>query len=114
MAIGKRWMEALIGITFLQARANETYDGIEEGYESSRDEFFSVSSYNPVKENIHSAFETSLSLQSSIGRSSNQDASYFKERTSTSSYTPIAQLSVAEVLYDSVGGKLLLEHPIFH
>ena len=101
-------------ITFLQARANETYDGIEEGYESSRDEFFSVSSYNPGKENIHSDFWSSLSLQSSIGKSSNQDASYLKERTSISSYTPLAQLSVAEVLYDSVEGKLLLEHPIFH
>ncbi|XP_057507011.1 uncharacterized protein LOC130790116 isoform X2 [Actinidia eriantha] len=88
------------------ARANETYDGIEEGYESSRDEFFSVSSYNPSKENIHSAFGSSLSLQSSIGRSSNQDASYPKERTSISSFTPLAQLSVAEVLYDSVGDVL--------
>ncbi|GFS29370.1 hypothetical protein Acr_00g0006450 [Actinidia rufa] len=84
------------------ARANETYDGIEEGYDSSRDEFFSVSSYNPGKEKMHSAFGTSLPLQSSIGRSSNQDASYVKEHTSISSYAPLAQLSVAEVLYDSV------------
>ena len=53
-------------------------------------------------------------MQSSIGRSSNQDASHLKERTSISSYTPLAQLSVAEVLYDSVGGKLLLEHNIFY
>lgn len=94
--------------TFLQATPNETYDGVEEGYESSRDEISSVSSYNPSKENLHSAFGSSLSLQS-VGRFSNYDASYAKERTSIHSYMPLPQLSVAEVLYDSGGGKLLVE-----
>ncbi|KAL7000611.1 hypothetical protein U1Q18_001763 [Sarracenia purpurea var. burkii] len=88
------------------ARANETYDGVEEGYESSRDEISSVSSYNPTKETIHTAFGSSLSLQSSVGRFSNQDASYLKDRTALYSYTPLSQLSVAEVLYDS-GGDVL-------
>ncbi|KAL7248950.1 hypothetical protein ACSBR1_011176 [Camellia fascicularis] len=83
------------------ARANETYDGVEEGYESSRDEISSVSSYNPTKENIHRTLGSSKSLQSLAGRFSNQDASYLKERTSISSYMPLSQLSVAEVLYDS-------------
>ncbi|KAI8551325.1 hypothetical protein RHMOL_Rhmol06G0177600 [Rhododendron molle] len=88
------------------ATPNETYDGVEEGYESSRDEISSVSSYNPTKENLHTAFGSSLSLQSSVGRFSNPDASYLKERTSIHSYMPLPQLSVAEVLYDS-GGDIL-------
>ncbi|XP_058219512.1 uncharacterized protein LOC131330049 isoform X2 [Rhododendron vialii] len=83
------------------ATPNEAYDGVEEGYESSRDEISSVSSYNPTKENLHTAFGSSLSLQSSVGRFSNPDASYLKERTSIHSYMPLPQLSVAEVLYDS-------------
>uniref|UniRef100_A0A5B6YMQ9 Reduced growth phenotype protein 1 n=1 Tax=Davidia involucrata TaxID=16924 RepID=A0A5B6YMQ9_DAVIN len=87
------------------ARANETYDGVEEGYESSRDEISSVSSYNLTKENIHKAFGSSLSLQSSAARSSIKDATYLEERTSISSYMP-PRLSVAEVLYDSGGDGL--------
>ncbi|KAG5544952.1 hypothetical protein RHGRI_017422 [Rhododendron griersonianum] len=90
----------------VMATPNETYDGVEEGYESSRDEISSVSSYNPTKENLHTAFGSSLSLQSSVGRFSNPDASYLKERTSIHSYMPLPQLSVAEVLYDS-GGDIL-------
>ncbi|XP_052211193.1 uncharacterized protein LOC127814020 isoform X2 [Diospyros lotus] len=84
------------------ARANEL-DGDDEGYESSRDQISPVSSNNPIKESIHRAFGSSLSLQSSIGRSSSLDASYFKERNSISSYMPLSQLSVAEVLYDTSG-----------
>ncbi|KAF7141065.1 hypothetical protein RHSIM_Rhsim06G0125600 [Rhododendron simsii] len=61
------------------ATPNERYDGVEEGYESSRDEISSVSSYNPTKENLHTAFGSLLSLQSSVGRFSNPDASYLKE-----------------------------------
>lgn len=83
------------------ARANEFYDGVEEGYESSRDEVSSISSYNPMKENIHKAFGSSLSLQSSIARLSNKDSPYLEGRTSSSSYAVLPQLSVAEVLYDS-------------
>ncbi|XAR71466.1 hypothetical protein NMG60_11028740 [Bertholletia excelsa] len=86
--------------------ANEAYDGIEEDYESFRDEISSISSYNPTKENLHRAFGSSLSLQSSFGRSSTQDASYLKERNSVSSQMPHSQLSVAEILLDSVGDVL--------
>lgn len=82
------------------ARANETYDGPEDGYESSRDEVSSVSSYNASKESLHKTFGSSLSLQSSATRS------YMEERSSISSYMPLPRLSVAEVLYDSTGEVL--------
>ncbi|KAJ9708008.1 hypothetical protein PVL29_000192 [Vitis rotundifolia] len=80
-------------------RANETCDGVEEGYESSRDEVSSVSSYNPMKENIHKSFGSSLSLHSFSARSS---IPYLEgERTSISSYVALPRLSVAEVINDS-------------
>lgn len=86
-------------------RANDTDDGVEEGYESSRDEISSVSSYNPMKEHINRTFGSSLSLQSA--RSSNKDSPYLEgERTSLSSNLALPQLSVAEVLYDTGAGKL--------
>lgn len=91
------------------ARANEAYDIVEDGYESSRDEISSVSSYNPnFKENLPNSFGSSLSLQSYVARSSNKDAQHLEgERTSISSYNPPPRLSVAEVLYDSSGDDLL-------
>lgn len=80
---------------------------MEDGYESSRDEISSVSSYNPnFKENLPKSFGSSLSLQSYVARSSNKDAQHLEgERTSISSYNPPPRLSVAEVLYDSSGGE---------
>ncbi|CAN6697758.1 unnamed protein product [Malus baccata var. baccata] len=87
-------------------KANETYDGVEEGYESSRDEISSVSSYNPMKEHLNRTFGSSLSLQSQ--RSSNKDNAYLEgERTSLSSNLAIPRLSMAEVLYDT-GANLSL------
>ncbi|KAL5538220.1 hypothetical protein UlMin_046192 [Ulmus minor] len=84
-------------------RANDIYDGLEEGYESSRDEISSVSSYNPMKENLN-RFGSSLSLQSYAARSSFKDAAYLEgERKSLSSNLALPRLSVAEVLYDSCG-----------
>ncbi|KAL2920991.1 Formin-like protein 11 [Bienertia sinuspersici] len=50
-------------------RANDIYDGVEEGYDSSRDEVLSVSSYNPSRDSLHKAFGSSLSLQGSASRS---------------------------------------------
>ncbi|OVA15038.1 hypothetical protein BVC80_949g51 [Macleaya cordata] len=89
------------------ARANETSDGGEEGYESSRDETLSVSSYNPSKGNIDVAFGSSLSLQSSASRFSNKDVLHLQgERSSLSSYMALPHVSVAEVLYDSSGDVL--------
>lgn len=90
----------------IQARANDVEDGVEEGYDSSRDEASSVSSYNPTKENLHKTFGSSLSLQSSAARSSNKDAPYIEGgRTSLSSALALPRLSVAEVLYDSSAGE---------
>ncbi|XP_010031902.2 uncharacterized protein LOC104421595 isoform X1 [Eucalyptus grandis] len=83
-------------------RANDIYDGVEEGYDSSRDEISSVSSYNPSRENIHRTFGSSLSLQSSIARSSSRDISYAEgERMSLSSNMAIPRLSAAEILHDN-------------
>lgn len=50
-------------------RANDIYDGAEEGYDSSRDEVLSISSYNPSRDSLHKAFGSSLSLQGSASRS---------------------------------------------
>ncbi|GLT73058.1 hypothetical protein SLA2020_449430 [Shorea laevis] len=93
-------------------RANDIYDGIEEGYESSKDEISSVSSYNPMKEHVQRTFGSSLSLQSSAARSSTKDVPYLEgERTSLSSNIPLTQLSVAEVLYDSSADVLSTHKP---
>ncbi|KAK9676459.1 hypothetical protein RND81_11G078800 [Saponaria officinalis] len=51
------------------ARANDLFGGEEEGYDSSRDEVSSLSSYNPSRENLHKSFSSSLSLQGSASRS---------------------------------------------
>ncbi|XP_065877790.1 uncharacterized protein [Euphorbia lathyris] len=83
------------------ARANDIDDGIEEGYDSSKDEISSVSSYNPSKDKIHKAFGSSLSLQSFAARSLTKDPSYIEGRSSLSSTLALPQVSVAEVLYDS-------------
>ncbi|GAV61005.1 Rgp1 domain-containing protein [Cephalotus follicularis] len=86
---------------------NDIYDGVEEGYDSSKDEVSSVSSYNPSKENLHKTFGSSLSLRSSAARSSNKDIPYLEgERTSLSSNVAIPRLSVSEVLYDSIADVL--------
>lgn len=90
----------------LQAKVNDAFDGVEEGYESSRDEISSVSSYNHLKEDMHKAFGSSLSLRSIAARSSNRGSVYLEDCTSISSNFALPQLSVAEVLHDSTGGKL--------
>ncbi|KAJ1396101.1 hypothetical protein SESBI_32837 [Sesbania bispinosa] len=83
-------------------RANDIYDGLEEGYDSSRDDISSVSSFNPLKENLHRGFGSSLSLRSSSARSLTKEASAFEgHRTSLSSNMALPRLSVAEVLSDS-------------
>ncbi|MBA0842589.1 hypothetical protein Goarm_002408, partial [Gossypium armourianum] len=84
------------------ARVNDLYDSIEEGYESSRDEISSVSSFNLSKENLNRTFGSSLSLQSSAARSSFRDGPYYDgDRLSLSSNVGLPRLSVAEVLHDS-------------
>lgn len=92
-------------IISLQVRANDIDDGVDEDYDSSRDDISSVSSYNPTKENMYRGYGSSLSLQSSSARSLNRDA-LEGHRTSLSSNIALPRLSVAEVLSDSGAGKL--------
>ncbi|XP_022155720.1 uncharacterized protein LOC111022779 [Momordica charantia] len=82
-------------------RANDIYDGIDEGYESSRDEISSVSSYNPMRESFRRTFGSSPSLQSSPVRSSIRDASFIEGERLSFSNAVRPRVSVAEVLYDS-------------
>ncbi|KAF7844967.1 Rgp1 protein [Senna tora] len=86
-------------------RANDIFDGVEDGYDSSRDEISSVSSYNPMKENLHRSFGSSLSLRSSSARSLSRDL-LEGGRTSLSSNMAPPRLSVAEVLHDSASDVL--------
>ncbi|XWS39572.1 hypothetical protein CRYUN_Cryun18bG0066700 [Craigia yunnanensis] len=96
------WKEMDGDSEWLQARVSYMNDGVEEGYESSRDEISSISSYNPSKENLYKTFGSSLSLQSTAARSSNRDGPYHDgEHLSLSSNVGLPGLSVAEVLYDS-------------
>ncbi|XP_022894832.1 uncharacterized protein LOC111409120 isoform X1 [Olea europaea var. sylvestris] len=88
------------------AKENDAFDGVEEGYESSWDEISSVSSYNHLKEDMHKAFGSSLSLRSIAARSSNRGSVYLEDCTSISSNFALPQLSVAEVLHDSTGDAL--------
>ena len=94
-------------------KANEIFDGVEEGYESSKDEVLSVSSYNATKEDLHKAFGSSLSLQSSVARSSSKDLTYLEGRASISSHLALPRLSVPEAFHDSSGGKLFFDFTMF-
>ena len=98
----------------LQVKAAESSDGVEEGYESSRDEVLSVSSYNPMKEDLSRTFGSSLSLQSFSGRSSNRGSLYAEGRASIASNAGPPRLSVAEVSNDPASGKCSLSHLYFY
>lgn len=78
---------------------------MEEGYDSSRDDFSSFSSYNPTKESLHKTFGSSLSLQSFAARSSNKEASLVEGRRTSLSTLAYPRLSAAEVLYGCGAGK---------
>ncbi|XP_019449629.1 PREDICTED: uncharacterized protein LOC109352200 isoform X2 [Lupinus angustifolius] len=83
-------------------RADDMYDGVDEGYDSSRDDISSVSSYNHLKGNVLRGFGSSPSLRSSSTRSLNRDTSALEgRRTSVSSNMALPRLSAAEVLSDS-------------
>lgn len=87
----------------MQTRANDAYDSGEDGYDSSRDEISSVSSY-PNKGNLNRTFGSSLSLNSGP-RLSMKDTSYIEERVGSSPKMMVSQLSAAVVTYDSATGK---------
>lgn len=88
-------------------RATDAYDAVEEGYDSSKDEIASVSSYNTTKENMYRSFGSSLSFHSSHARSASRDLLDLEgQRTSFSNAAP-THLSVAEVLDNSNAGETL-------
>ncbi|MQL87198.1 hypothetical protein Taro_019741 [Colocasia esculenta] len=82
-------------------RAIDTLDGFEEGYDSSRDEISSVSSYNPTKGNIDLALRTSLSMQSIASRLSTHEVRHSQGESSNMHYMTLSQLSVSEVADDA-------------
>ncbi|XP_074570871.1 uncharacterized protein LOC141827506 [Curcuma longa] len=86
-------------------RANENIDVVEEGYDSSKDEVSSISSYNPNRGNPDLPYHT-LSLQSIASRLSNNDFHQLQSERTVPSYVPLTQLSVAEVMDDSGAGVI--------
>ncbi|CAN6927605.1 unnamed protein product [Brassica oleracea] len=79
-------------------RANDAYDNGEDGYDSSRDEISSVSSY-PNKGNLNRTFGSSSSLNSGP-RLSMKATSYIEEGVGSSPKEIVSQLSAAVVSYD--------------
>lgn len=83
-------------------QANEFLDGFEEGYDSSRDEVSSISSYTPARGNIDLALKKSLSSQSISARHSSNEYQYAQgERPTHLSCMPLSKLSIAEVVDNS-------------
>ncbi|CAM8923374.1 unnamed protein product [Rhodiola kirilowii] len=117
------WSEGIVPATTIQmdlywkeidsdsdwVRANDLYDGPEDGYESSRDDNSSVSSFN-MRDPIQKSFGSSLSRQSSVAHSSVKDGPYLEGgRPSFSSHMAPPHLSVAEVLQDSSAVSVYFE-----
>jgi hypothetical protein len=97
----------LIALTLLQSKANDNVD-LEEGYDSSKDEVSSVSSYNPSKAHPEFSLRSSLSMHSLSSRLSTSELFYNQvERPNFPSYNPIPRLSVSEISDDHDGGKEL-------
>ncbi|CAL5029394.1 unnamed protein product [Urochloa decumbens] len=102
-------------------KANDNAD-LEEGYDSSKDEVSSVSSYNPSKANPESSLRNSLSMQSLSSRLSTSEPFYNQvEQPNFPSYNPIPRLSMSEISDDHDGGlvspqrklnHLLPDHPL--
>ncbi|KAK3141198.1 hypothetical protein QOZ80_4BG0330730 [Eleusine coracana subsp. coracana] len=85
-------------------KANDNTD-LEEGYDSSKDEVSSVSSYNPSKANPEFSLRNSLSMQSLSSRLSTSEPLYNQaEPPNFPSYSPIPRLSVSEISDDPDGG----------
>lgn len=87
---------------------NEDFGGVEDGYESSRDEVMSVSSYNHMKDDLNKSFGSSLSLQSFAAKSSTRGSLYVEGRPSVSPSLPLPRLTVAELLHDTTGSNYFL------
>ncbi|ONM12341.1 hypothetical protein Zm00014a_043843 [Zea mays] len=86
------------------SKANDNVD-LEEGYDSSKDEVSSVSSYNPSKAHPEFSLRSSLSMHSLSSRLSTSELFYNQvERPNFPSYNPIPRLSVSEISDDHDGG----------
>ncbi|CAO2183500.1 unnamed protein product [Urochloa humidicola] len=95
-------------------KANDNAD-LEEGYDSSKDEVSSVSSYNPSKANPESSLRSSLSMQSLSSRLSTSEPFYNQvERSNFPSYNPIPRLSVSEISDDHYGGLVSPQRKLNH
>ncbi|KQK17655.1 hypothetical protein BRADI_1g35900v3 [Brachypodium distachyon] len=87
-------------------RANDNTD-LEEGYDSSKDEVSSVSSYNPSKSNTDYPLRRSISTQSLSSRLSTSEALHSQgEHPTFPSYSAIPRLSVSEISDDHGGGMV--------
>uniref|UniRef100_A0A0D9WS60 Uncharacterized protein n=1 Tax=Leersia perrieri TaxID=77586 RepID=A0A0D9WS60_9ORYZ len=95
------------------SKANDNTD-LEEGYDSSKDEVSSVSSYNPSKANPESSLRSSVSINSLSSRLSTSEPLYSRERPSFPSYSPIPRLSVSEISDEHVGGVVSPQRKINH
>ncbi|XP_044956602.1 uncharacterized protein LOC123407518 isoform X1 [Hordeum vulgare subsp. vulgare] len=88
------------------SKANDNTD-LEEGYDSSKDEVSSVSSYNPSKSNTDFPIRTSTSTHSLSSRLSTNEALYSQgERPTFPLYNAIPRLSVSEISDDHGGGAV--------
>ncbi|VAI90675.1 unnamed protein product [Triticum turgidum subsp. durum] len=86
-------------------KANDNTD-LEEGYDSSKDEVSSVSSYNPSKSNTDFPIRTSTSTLSLSSRLSMNEALYSQgERPTFPSYNAIPRFSVSEISDDHGGDR---------
>ncbi|CAM0909998.1 unnamed protein product [Alopecurus aequalis] len=84
-------------------KANDNTD-LEEGYDSSKDEVSSVSSYNPSKSNTEFPLRNSTSTHSLSSRLSTNEALYSQgERPTFPLYNAIPRLSVSEISDDHAG-----------
>ncbi|CAN6250599.1 unnamed protein product [Urochloa humidicola] len=95
-------------------KGNDNAD-LEEGYDSSKDEVSSVSSYNPSKANPESSLRNSFSMQSLSSRLSTSEPFYNQvERPNFPSYNPIPRLSVSEISDDHDGGLVSPQRKLNH
>jgi RAB6A-GEF complex partner protein 2 len=87
-------------LCLVQTRVNDNGEGAEEGYDSSRDEVSSVSSYNPASSN---------NFEFSFLRNSLSNQSFASARLSAGAVFPqyklLPQLSVSEILEEPGPGK---------
>ncbi|XP_049932844.1 uncharacterized protein LOC116250687 isoform X2 [Nymphaea colorata] len=86
------------------ARANEVSSGLEDDYDSARDEISSVASYSHSKGNLGSAFGSALSLHSPPSTSGKEY--HQAEGASIPSVRVVPQISTTEDLFEANGNLL--------